>query len=1052
MGEYMTLEELRQKRRKWVEASRENDGFEDGIKGLLKDLYPDNAHFIYELLQNSEDAQATRVRFTLKDCGVEFAHDGSRLFSLKDVENITSIGNSGKKDDHARIGKFGVGFKAVFAYTMTPEVASGPFHFRIHDLVVPDTAGLTPFVLSEQETRLTRFSFPFDNPQKPPERAYQEIERGLLELDANTLLFLSNIRRIEYQLPDSSRGFLERQKADGNRIEVCVRHPEDSKPTSDFFLHFDKEVNVADEKGSLKDYRIAIAFGLEKTQGTTPKRSRKKRRRRQHAQWKITSLSPGRVSIYFPAEKEGSNLRFHLHAPFASTVARDSVRDCPENDRFRDHLAELVVESMAAIRDQGLLNVGFLATLPNRKDDLLTFYEPILQGLIEAFKSQRLVPMKQGNHKAAADVFRGPRELTDLVKDQDLVAILGDRYEEPMWIANPSQRNQREDDFLSDLGITQWRTEQLLDTLSTRCDATTSWLKSKPDEWFQDLYLLLAGFLSNTSSTYRTEQLKKLPIVRCMDGIDRLGNESYFQEDDTDDNENFPRIAKGVYPSVKQKRDRVSKFLKEIGVRRVGEVEQVEMLLRRRYSSASFDPCVEDMRRFIDLVEKDREQARLFADYSIFKLKDGDWGEAQHVFLDAPYLDTGLRIYYEAIGESNRRRWEISSEYQDSGIEAKELGEFAAAVGAQTGFEPQEQRIPSSHPQRVSLWDSGGWSDKYGIDQDYDVPEFEVLLRESSLDKSKLIWRSMTEVAVDHLQARYRSNSLQSTVHRDSSLVHRLRRTAWVPQKTSYGSTNDFRKPCDAVAGLLPEGFFYQPGSAWLKAIEFGRNEVDRGEAERREREQTTQDYQRRSEAAKCLGFPNPEVAQRLSQKLETDPEFLKRLEAESQKPAFPERPSRDPERRGERTAQQHAESREKEYERRERSVRVSRGEIDPKTWLREQYTNRDGEMICQICQKEMPFKKRDGEYYFEAVEALSDKYFSREHESQFVALCPLCAAMYEEFIKREKSSMSELHEALTVSDGLEIPLELGERRARLRFVETHMVDMRAVLRKRGTL
>ncbi len=1041
MGVYMTLEELRQKRRKWVEASRENDGFEDGIKGLLKDLYPDNAHFIYELLQNSEDAQATRVRFTLKDRCLEFAHDGSRPFSLKDVENITSIGNSEKQDDHTRIGKFGVGFKAVFAYTMTPEVASGPFHFRIRDLVVPDTAGLTPPVLSEQETR---FLFPFDNPQKPPKRAHQEIEKGLRELDANTLLFLSNIRRIEYQLPDSTLGFLEYQEADGNRIEIRLRHPGDSEPTSDFFLRFEKEVNVADEKGSLQDYRIAIAFGLEKTQGTTPKRSRKKRRRRQHAQWKITSLSPGRVSIYFPAEKERSNLRFHLHAPFASTVARDSVRDCPENDRFRDHLAELVVESMAAIRDQGLLNVGFLATLPNHKDALSPFYEPIFQDLIEAFKSQRLLPMKQGNHEAAADVFRGPREVTNLVKDQDLVAILGDRYEEPMWIANPPQRNQREDDFLSNLDITEWGIEKFLDTLSTRCDATTSWLESKPDEWFQGLYLLLAGF-------YRTEQLKKLPIVRCMDGVDRPGNKSYFQEYDTDDNENFPRVAKGVYPSDKQKRDRVSKFLEEIGVRRVGEVERVEMLLRSRYSSEPFDPPVEDMRMFIDLVKRHLEQAKLFAGYSIFKLEDGDWGEAQHVFLDAPYLDTGLRVYYEAIGESNRRRWEISSEYQDSGIEAKELGEFAAAVGAQTGFEPQEQRIPSSHPQRVSLWDSGGWSDKYGIDQDYDVPEFEVLLRESSLDKSKLIWRSMTEVAVDHLQARYRSNSLQSTVHRDSSLVHRLRRTAWVPQKTSYGSTNDFRKPCDAVAGLLPEGFFYQPGSAWLKAIEFGRNEVDRGEAERREREQTTQDYQRRSEAAKCLGFPNPEVAQRLSQKLETDPEFLKRLEAESQKPAFPERPSRDPERRGERTAQQHAESREKEYERRERSVRVSRGEIDPKTWLREQYTNRDGEMICQICQREMPFKKRDGEYYFEAVEALSGEDFPREHESQFVALCPLCAAMYEEFVKREKSSMSELHEALTVSDGLEIPLELGERRARLRFVETHMVDMRAVLRKRGT-
>jgi len=69
-------------RQKWVDANRAN-GFENGLKNLLTDLYPDNAHFIYELLQNAEDARATTVRFTLTDACVEFEHDGKRLFSEK---------------------------------------------------------------------------------------------------------------------------------------------------------------------------------------------------------------------------------------------------------------------------------------------------------------------------------------------------------------------------------------------------------------------------------------------------------------------------------------------------------------------------------------------------------------------------------------------------------------------------------------------------------------------------------------------------------------------------------------------------------------------------------------------------------------------------------------------------------------------------------------------------------------------------------------------------------------------------------------------------------
>ena len=92
------ITELRTKRLKWIEANREND-FEDGIKNLLTELYPDNAHFIYELLQNAEDAEATKVTFTLGRDSLKFSHNGKRQFTPKDIESITSIGQSTKKDD-----------------------------------------------------------------------------------------------------------------------------------------------------------------------------------------------------------------------------------------------------------------------------------------------------------------------------------------------------------------------------------------------------------------------------------------------------------------------------------------------------------------------------------------------------------------------------------------------------------------------------------------------------------------------------------------------------------------------------------------------------------------------------------------------------------------------------------------------------------------------------------------------------------------------------------------------------------------------------------------
>ncbi len=86
-----------------------------GIRKIVEELYPDNAHFIYELLQNAEDTGATEVQFDLSVDRLSFEHNG-RPFELKDIEGITDVGEGTKADDDEKIGRFGVGFKAVFAY------------------------------------------------------------------------------------------------------------------------------------------------------------------------------------------------------------------------------------------------------------------------------------------------------------------------------------------------------------------------------------------------------------------------------------------------------------------------------------------------------------------------------------------------------------------------------------------------------------------------------------------------------------------------------------------------------------------------------------------------------------------------------------------------------------------------------------------------------------------------------------------------------------------------------------------------------------------------
>lgn len=1038
----MTIDQLSEKRKKLRQQLIENEAM-DGFKELLTVLYSDKVHFIYELLQNAEDVGASKVQFILRADRLEFEHNGDKLFEIEDVESITNIGSSTKVDDDTSIGKFGIGFKSVFAYTATPEIESGDFHFRIHDMFVPDTEGLAPGSLGEKRTH---FIFPFDNPEKTSKEAGHEIETKLRQLNEDALLFLNNICKIEYCLPDSTSGFLERkQGVDENRIEISVKHPGYSKPESTHYFRSTKDVNVQDD-GKRKECRIAVAFGMDKSEDES---------------WKIKPLNPGQVSIYFPAVKETSNLRFHLHAPFASTVARDSVRECPANEELRNHLAELIAESMHTIRDQGFLNVEFLAALPNNRDNLRPFYLPVQERLIKEFNTEKLTPMrrKRSEHAAASGCYRTPpryRALSDLINDEDLATLLEKDRDQPLWIANPPQINQPEDNFLSMLDIALWGPEKLIKIIDTQSDRTMEFLRQKPVEWHQDLYEFLGSFLISAPSSplyiarERKDKLSNLRIILCSDGEYRTGSECYFRDDmefefeeEKTQLEEFYYVAKGVYLSGqnKNRQQKVREFLEKIGVCEIDESERVKAILRQRYEDPDtiIPPELheEDMNKFIALVEKEPDQAVLFKNYHIFNTTGGEGCTVGLVFLDSPYLETGLSTYYE----DNKCDIDFLEEckcvyfslaYEESDIDSKELGKFAAAVGAKTKLEVTKQVIPRDHPQFDYLRSASGYRWTHtSIDEDYSIPEFPILLANPSIIKSRLVWQAMDSAPDNSLKSQFRWNQSYPTHETDSTLVHELRNAKWIPQEN--GDSISFVRPCHAVKENLPGGFPYDTGQKWLEAIEFGKAAKEQtAENTRKNIEESL-----RNQRAKELGFESGDAAEKAAEFFKeqgkSPDELLKKLRIQK--------------RRKELLIIDLSDAEEKEYEIRARSIRSSRSTIDPRTTLRALYTTDENRMHCQMCSKEMPFKQRNSdEDYFEAVEALGKAYFFKEHEAQYLAFCPGCAAEYKEYVKKDPNARETFHDALKNSDSPQIHVESNGRSIYIRFEDKHWQDLKTVL------
>src|ERR1035438_4730168 len=146
-------------------------GWDTAVLDLLGQLYSERTHFIFELIQNAEDAGASELAFELFSDRLELRHDG-RPFTEADVRGVCGVGQSGKSADLTKIGKFGIGFKSVYAYTKTPQIYSGGEHFRISSFV-------RPVAVAARAATGTLFVFPFDHDSVPAATAVREIAAAL---------------------------------------------------------------------------------------------------------------------------------------------------------------------------------------------------------------------------------------------------------------------------------------------------------------------------------------------------------------------------------------------------------------------------------------------------------------------------------------------------------------------------------------------------------------------------------------------------------------------------------------------------------------------------------------------------------------------------------------------------------------------------------------------------------------------------------------------------------------------------------------------------------
>ncbi|WP_181311187.1 sacsin N-terminal ATP-binding-like domain-containing protein [Nocardioides campestrisoli] len=1064
------FETLTAMRRRAVDGLREN-GMETGFRQLLADLYPDNAHFIYELLQNAEDAGAREVIFDLRPDGLRVEHDGARMFDLKDIESITSIGQSTKADDAVAIGKFGVGFKAVFAYTRRPVIHSGDHSFAIVDLFVP-----VP-VDDDRQPKRTTFWFPFDRPDKPAQLASEQVERSLRDISQSTLLFLNHISMISCSFPDGDERLLERKQSPGSQNVISIESVHDGEEPSDWY----RITGHASIQG--QSYPVAAALALHTAESGE----------------RTVRPVEGQVFIYFPAVSETSGLKFHIHAPFASTVARDSVRDDRGNDELVAGIARVVAAELPRMRAAGLISDGLLEALPNNDDQLKPRYVPIHDAVVEAFATTPITPVAGGRDFAesrrlvrSVSQIRAALDLEDV---RILRGITAGEADATGWLQEPRIKG-RAQAFLASLPAIDFQRSDLAEVLErvrslqedvdlydedngwelddndrADLDAWTGWLERLSDAKLRALYAALGRLAEEGApNPFGPSDLRRLhwsdPLPEVLPAVNLLrvqaghgvshvvGRDAHLPASPGLAADGLVLDALAVFgqgetKAAEQEANALRQFYTNAGVKHWDAVAQLGAKFGSYRAGEEFDLAdhVEDLKLLVKLLA---EKAVAPAEYANRAILLGStsggglqWVSPRSACLDEPYAATGLSALPGVVP--------LASEYLRYELDVTAL---ASTLGARAGVEVM-RASPKRNPEFSWSW-AHNERDTV-VSQDWVIADFDKIVASENEDLLRTLWRTVAATPEDRATASYRANRAQPWHSMRSQVVHQLTRTPWVLDR--FGNLNlpqeiDPRDLDESLADLMGWGedtpvekvhVLLGAHKTLLGKVGFGTRltrDAELAAVGKAERE-------RADEAAKALGFEDAAEADRFKAAREKNPELYERLLAEldAPVPSLPEGASNAPVRRSEQAAEGARLAQSRAYEKRTRSVRIQEpGHLSAaRNYLRQMYTNGQDVMVCQLCDSAMPFKVGDG-YYFEAVQFVNDA--TKDLQENRLALCPVCAAKYRHARETKLEDLRDdlLTQLVDTRPSVEVAVTLAREDLAIRFVGKHAIDLQAVL------
>ncbi|MFZ6024536.1 MAG: DEAD/DEAH box helicase [Bacteroidota bacterium] len=460
--------------------------------------YSDSAHFVYELLQNADDTKATWVEFDIEENGLWFKHNGSVRFTISDPANedddsekgtlghinaITSIGNSTKIDEQ-KIGKFGIGFKAVFAYSATPHIYDDNFNFKLENYIVPNAIDNSNPRRKKGETL---FYFPFNLKTKSKEEAYTEIEEKLESL-FQPILFLSNIQKVKWVSTAKNGEYSKRtiktktfDKVEASLVEVV--NTENGKAKKERLWLFSQNIIHSTLKSK---HKLAVGFFVLDN----------------------NTLETGfnyEAFCFFPT-KEDTKLGFIIQAPFLLTDSREGIKAGDSwNVAIMQLTADLAASAIVLLKQLGVdektnfITDSILDLIPYKETEFGDIankakisFKPFYNTILQKFKTEQLLPGTNGKYyKTQKAYWASDPELAELFSDEQISLLM--ENPDSGWVFTTkgqkqlNQANKQLETYISSIVNDNLDPKKLLRRI------TATFIEKQTDEWLLKFYAYLGG-------------------------------------------------------------------------------------------------------------------------------------------------------------------------------------------------------------------------------------------------------------------------------------------------------------------------------------------------------------------------------------------------------------------------------------------------------------------------------------------------------------------------------------------------------------------------------